>query len=172
MPVPRPRSWPLRPAISSISAGRSRRTGGNRIAKDTALVAELEGFIAGQSGKVKRAQAELDEAELEAEAAEEESKQVGEAEAPAGAVGAKKVPSIVVDAAARAAGISSECCELVMEELLKTSAAFAAAVAAPAAAADEEKVGSAGNARPPVDAPAASRARVAWPNGGGVEGTA
>ena len=59
-----------------------------------------------------------------------------------------------------------------MEELIKTSAAFAAAIAAPAAAADEEKVGSAGNARPPVVAPAASRARVAGPNGGGAEGTA
>ena len=78
--------------------------------------------------------------------------------------------SIAVDAAARGGGCSRETFAEMLGIYLKTQADLDAAAAAPEATAVKEQVGAAGNARPAVEVPAASRARTDKPDGQGGAG--
>ena len=78
--------------------------------------------------------------------------------------------SIAVDAAARGGGCSRESFETMLGIYLRTQEDLAAAAATTEAAEAKEQVGAAGNARPALEVPAASRARTDKPNGQGEAG--
>ena len=133
-----------------------------RIAKDTALVAEVRGFRTGQSEKLERAKAELAEAEEEEAAADEQVANKGNGVEVAASV--PELSSIVVGVAARVGGVSGECVEAIWREINRAKAALEDAAGAPGGAGEERQAGAAaGITRSPVSAPPASRARGAGP---------